>query len=752
MKIMLEGTTIGVCQQVPAELTFLQEPNRPVLAHQVHLYQQSAQSDILFDLAPTGTGKTQAGLLALLHNPTQAAVYIAPTNALLAQQAEAARTFVKKAKLPHYVIEASAKDIREWEGSERPGEKLNRVLQSPATYFKEAENRPILLVTNPDIFYYGTMFQYQKLDRTNVAVAFTKYFSTLIFDEFHLYDAKQVVGMVFYLILSQVFGYFNANRKVIMLSATPEPTCEALFERLETLGTRIARIRAEEGDYSIPAQAPVHLELRVKPERDTLLTQVMSDYINYQSVYEETHTAIILDSLDHINRLGDTCIEKHIPFGKITGPTPKKERIQAMDRALILATATVDVGFNFERTSEPLRQNLDVVIFSAQNQGQFWQRLGRVGRVLGKHQTDTPAYATAYIPEWVWEICQASEVTPQSRIELEQMFQKAKYNRPFHDVYWRSEALLEIARPLQHMEELLKGLPGIDKIEELFNAVREVIANGRGFSWADYRRRIQKFKAAEHLSYHPQDCTKGWTHAFFKQFIKDLCPDDWAMVEAGEYTLFDCANYLIDPEETKVQEALKEYATKFREAYRPIFRFRQSLFGQMEVEDPQGLISQTEDLLSVDALHVLRYYEIVVHAQKVFLLSRANPVYNIRLGYEFHEGSRNQFENLYVNRPTALHNVKIFRESPTGGISSSEVLKNIDLEWLPGLLICPIANARAIGRLKRQGIYPYDCNIEFLADLSTYTYAFFPHLEGWLALAKEGVKFKLPEGDQSWFI
>jgi CRISPR-associated endonuclease/helicase Cas3 len=43
-------------------------------------------------------------------------------------------------------------------------------------------------------------------------------------------------------------------------------------------------------------------------------------------------------------------------------------------------------------------QNLDWLIFSTRDHFSFWQRLGRVGRVLGKKQTDIPSEAIAYLP------------------------------------------------------------------------------------------------------------------------------------------------------------------------------------------------------------------------------------------------------------------------------------------------------------------------------------------------------------------
>lgn len=150
--IQLEPKSIAACSALPSELAFMAN----ALQHQVDVFEKSRNHDIILALAPTGTGKTNAGLSVILHQPNKSAVYIAPTNALITQQVEAAEKFVRDAGLPHVVKAASAKEIKNWSDDKvgrRSGEKLYNVLRNPATIFPEVgANRPILLVTNPDIF------------------------------------------------------------------------------------------------------------------------------------------------------------------------------------------------------------------------------------------------------------------------------------------------------------------------------------------------------------------------------------------------------------------------------------------------------------------------------------------------------------------------------------------------------------------------------------------------------------------------
>ena len=97
IKLQLEPASIAACSDIPLEV---QDCLEKALQHQVDVFEAAKTNDIVLDLAPTGTGKTKAGLSTLKHNRDRSAVYIAPTNALIEQQTKAAEAFVEKASLP----------------------------------------------------------------------------------------------------------------------------------------------------------------------------------------------------------------------------------------------------------------------------------------------------------------------------------------------------------------------------------------------------------------------------------------------------------------------------------------------------------------------------------------------------------------------------------------------------------------------------------------------------------------------------
>ena len=137
ISIDLEARTIPECQTIPDELKFMGR----ALQHQGDVFNAAREYDIVLDLTPTGTGKTKAGLSALLHQSDRHAIYIAPTNALIEQQAKAAEEFIQSSEgqLNHVVKAVSAKEVRKWSNDRvgaRPGEKLYNLLRDPATIFQ----------------------------------------------------------------------------------------------------------------------------------------------------------------------------------------------------------------------------------------------------------------------------------------------------------------------------------------------------------------------------------------------------------------------------------------------------------------------------------------------------------------------------------------------------------------------------------------------------------------------------------------
>ena len=758
LKINLEPRCIAACPnpELPSDLA--QAFMNQTLQHQVDVYKAAKTNDIILDLAPTGTGKTKAGLSVLHYNRDRNAVYIAPTNALIEQQTEAAEKFVRDAGLPHIVKAASAKDLKSWRDDlvgKRSGEKLYNVLREPATIFPECGGgRPILLVTNPDVFYYATFFAYNNLDRGNIASEFYNSFATAIFDEFHLYDAKQLVSLFFYLALSKEFGYFQYNRKIVLLTATPEPACEAALKTLEYSGVRIARIDGESRtDHLIPSQAAVSLEVRKRLDTNELISEIANEVIQRLQTCPKQYGAVILDSLDQINRLNDRLCDAGLGQlrGRITGVIEGEDRQKSAQRQVILATSTVDVGFNFEREVEPERQNLDWLIFSTRDRFSFWQRLGRVGRVLGKKQTDISSEATAYLPEQAWEQGIENLDSSGGREALKQMLESLDcMKRPFLEIYWRSEAFLEIAKPLLELETFLEGLPDEHLVIQFYQTLQNVL-NGRR-EWDFYRKRMKVLKGAENISSKTvKEIQKDWKYIKGGQncvmsYLRVCCPEDYEDIRSGRASIEEIESMIGQRQD--VAEDLRTYAIILKESYAPVFRFRDSLFGNVKIYDPHNLLLDDVGETNLDPIHLLRFYEFENDGDLIEVTSRAKEPYN--LAFSLQVSDLEEFKNTLLCKLYAFENCSIKRMygdviRPTPSI--------IEQQLIPGVIVSETAKNRwAIVRLRKQGLECYPIYISSYDSPSPKQYTFFPSLSGILAIASAGVALKCPDDEEFWVI
>ena len=767
INIQLEPASIANCPQLPPALAFMER----ALQHQVDVFEAAINHDIILDLAPTGTGKTKAGLSVLLHNCNTHAVYIAPTNALIEQQTIAAQKFVREASLPHMVVAASAQDVKGWPNEHvgnRSGEKLYNVLREPATIFSECAGKPVLLVTNPDIFYYAAFFQYNPLDRSNIASEFYSSFSTIIFDEFHLYDAKQLVSLLFYLALSKVFGYFQHNRKVVLLTATPEPACEAALATLEKSGVKIARIDApvvasnpirgkfgagkEHNQNLVPSQTTVNLEIRKLLDKDKLITEIADEVIQRLEADPSGNGAVILDSKDTIHQvstqLRDRGFENYC--GRIVGDTPINQRQKAAQKQVILATSTVDVGFNFEREIKIDRQNLDWLIFSARDRFSFWQRIGRVGRVLGKQQTDIPSEVIAYLPEQAWEEIASLDCSGGRKALREKLESLECMKRPFLEIYWRSEAFLELAKPLLELETALAGLPQEKLVLELFYTLKTVL-NGKR-NWQDYRQRMKVINGADNIAKLSsiKELQKDWKYvksgqSLVMSYLKAYCPEDFEEIISGRET-FEFIEAIIQ-QDRELAADIHQYAKIFKESYAPLFRFRDSLFENVKIYDPHQLILDEVGETNIDPIHLLRFYEFASDGDRIVVSSRAKQPYELafslsllKFGFSIEE-----FENNYLCKLYAFEDCTIKRT--IGGISRpTALIKEIEKQLIPGVIVQEHRKNRwAIAKLKKQGLECYCIDVK--DEFSSKQYTFLPSLSGILAIASAGYALKCPDNE-----
>lgn len=487
-----------------------------LLHHQQEHYAALEAADIVVNTNATGAGKTLASLLHMVRPHMQKpetgdVLMIAPTNELIAQHAEDIKEFVNSRGLPHIALQVNAGVISTltlangW----RRGEAFHNLLRNPrdpviAPHLNLGDSgdnrRPVIIVTNPDLFYYALSGRYQRLDRRNLATELIGKFKYVIVDEFHYYTPKQAAAFFLYIAILAKFGFFADGARMSFLTATPEEAVNFFFRNLEISGIRVTRVE--------PNPVPSNDKQATMSLTETHLTFVASDEgmekaieSQLERIRERTvrdfDAAVISNSLADINGAARR-FRKRFPkneYQTITGAVATSFRREAARARLIFATPTVDIGYNFPRPGKN-RQGLDDIYFTARRPDEFWQRLGRVGRVIKKPEQDVASNAVCVINSAAFEKLQALNIDTRvmSREELKSTLQNAEVFEPrVH--FWKyvaNEGLFEAFHALDRLGETFT-LQERPVIEEVYGLLTDIFGAEKAPSWKCQRGRLARY-------------------------------------------------------------------------------------------------------------------------------------------------------------------------------------------------------------------------------------------------------------------
>lgn len=595
------------------------------LEHQIRTYQLQKDFDLVLNTFPTGTGKTKAALLHLLDNPQAKTLLIAPTNELINQHKEDVEEFITQANLPHIVCEVNAKTLHEIDPKNelyRQGERFYRLMTNPMEFAEQLGipeeeryfRRPILLVTNPDLFYYSLYACYHNLDKRNVFEELFSSFEYIIIDEFHYYNSKQLANFLFFLAISLEFGYFKSeNRKVCLLSATPDTQVYRYFDRLTSQGLRWKSVEPEFVEPNHPRAARTLAPLQLTCIGCSDLTEYTKEFaseVKYK-IRNSLDGALISNSLIDVNRavsyLKAVGLTANEDFGRITGAVSRQERRISAKKPLIVATPTVDIGYNFVKQAKK-RQNLDFVVFTARYSDEFWQRSGRAGRVLGKSEQDFVSEAVALVSTEILDkirSCGVDFSTPLNRNELKRLLDDARAftQKPFLHEYISSYAILESFRSLY---ELRMQMRHPERVKELFEQVRLLFAPGSKKGYQHYVYSLCRFnslQAAVKDNYSDYLIREFLSIANFWVTGNDENPE----IEKS----FSGFKSKLQAKNIKCLEPIKNYVSEEYYALSSLFSFRDSFKSlTCAVYDPTKVFTDCEDIAYYDLLHLLKYYDL----------------------------------------------------------------------------------------------------------------------------------------------
>lgn len=368
---------------LPAELQQRLPPGWRLHEHQLETYQAlaSGQYDVVINTAMTGDGKSLAGFLpALVDGATVAALY--PTNELARDQELQMEQMKEQwgARFAHGRVNAARlRQIAREAGLTSSADALELTLA----------NRDVVL-TNPDIFHYISQFYYTRTADAPDRILGRRLidgFNQFTFDEFHIFDAPQVMSVVNALLLIRAIAgtaplqIGHGRKRFLFLSATPG---EELLTYLNRGGFDV-HVVGTEGRYHHGGE-PDRAQWRpiIQGSDITFAPRTAEEWVEAHLEdallpFFETHRpakgAIIVNSVAAAHRLAARLREPFNARGLRvelnTGLTSEALRKASRESDLLVGTSTVDVGIDFR---------INLLIFESRDAGTFLQRLGRLGR------------------------------------------------------------------------------------------------------------------------------------------------------------------------------------------------------------------------------------------------------------------------------------------------------------------------------------------------------------------------------------
>jgi CRISPR-associated endonuclease/helicase Cas3 len=717
--------------------------SHPPLYHQLRTLEALRTHDLVANTYNTGTGKTIASLLYLFdldqrnrngqdagHGPGGSArgknvLFIAPTNALLAQHAEDIERFVEDNHLDFKVLRVSAAEVRRLRLAQhpdatptRPGEVLQRLIRNYLEFEPgQTQRRPIILVVNPDIFYYALYFRYGAHDRRNVFERFLTAFDYVVVDEFHYYDSKQLANFLFAFALFDQFGYFDVyERKVCLLSATPTEQVKDYLNRLFGERWTLVSPDDEPPDSAGLPTVPTH--------RDELAQWVVEGDLD---------GALISNSLWQINAAYASLrgVLAQGRMGRITGPEPAEERASATGRDLILATPTVDIGYNFTKLDKP-RQNVDFLVCDARHGDELIQRIGRAGRVLGKTSTEQPSRAVALLSPEAAQALAVHDGQTLNRAEFAAILSACPHLPPRHSLtgYIRTHAITESFWPIY---QIRKMLPQDDhaELDALFERVRGIFAPHSRRTPGGLYGFFRKLESRERWLH---DTRKGdlpsdkYTAAQLADWLAWLEPD------TGRYDPSDLLPHiqaLLAGEEQR--HALRAFVQSQVAITRALFSFRDSFQGPAAVlYDPHHLLS-SQTINAYDLFHLVCNYRLSPPLTRrqfelqfgetelrgdfyVRLIEPREPRLTLELVYDSTD-DREEFEQEWCGRPVALLGVRIHARERGGdvlaGVLDQALVTALAEKHLPVLIIPPDSVGAMIAHLRGTDLWGRRLTVRF---------------------------------------
>ncbi len=400
----------------------------------------------IFNTSITGGGKTLAAYAySILHQNSDygKVIGIYPTNELIRDQKQT----LEKHWGPNTLFEITSEEIQQLR------EEFN-LRNSPEVLERFMIHWGKAILTNPDILYMLMFQTYPQVQgfTNHVFEALMEQFPVFVFDEFHLYDVKQLGAIAFMVGMTKYLASHNPH-VFIFSSATPQ---EDFQKYIQTLSIPIVHIQANPSPTGRVVVEPITLEL-IEADLDSweglenMQKNEAATLKPYLQQYPQARGVILLDSLYDAKSYAQELSETY-DVGEVHGFIDATDSSYSLEKQITVGTSAIEVGIDFVG-----KKAKDFLCFEARSSSQFLQRLGRLGR-RGRNlplEKEPYNYAVAYIPKYVHKYLEEQQVEQcTKRTDFGQLLQDAyiptNQFKNYFDRYAPVEACYAFKHILRH--------------------------------------------------------------------------------------------------------------------------------------------------------------------------------------------------------------------------------------------------------------------------------------------------------------
>lgn len=360
--------------------------------HQASMLNEWDSHDAFLLVTKTGSGKTRAVALPVIKR-RESAVFVYPTNALVTDQARAIQQLMadegvayrewtaknaneKLGAEDYALIQISADTLEDFRKAWRLAHRSDALLR-----LLRQDKRKLVLI-NPDILFLVFALRYGRAAAQ--AIGHLQAYTTIVFDEFHLYHGIELAHALFMIHLTQRMETF---KRVVLLSATPNAEVRPLLDMLLkpkeiAAGTNVDQPSIAERIVAYDVELSPLLTQRgdvVETARQKLL-ELVDELRRLQTVNSEANArgdyvpcVVILNSVVNAIALEDALVSAGISrqaIAPIRGLSSRTSR-DVRGKQFVIGTSAIEVGIDFQA---------DHLLFEAGDAASFIQRFGRIGR------------------------------------------------------------------------------------------------------------------------------------------------------------------------------------------------------------------------------------------------------------------------------------------------------------------------------------------------------------------------------------